>query len=155
MTDTWTPITTTNVPLERDLHTAIWTGNEMIVWGGQDGLGNAVYADGGKYDPVQDKWTPIASFTTSNSAYGRNSHSAIWTGNQMIVWGGDPHDLVSYLNDGGRYNLSNNTWTLLPVLNISPRWGHTSVWTGTEMIIWGGYNDYALISFNTGARYKP
>src|SRR5262245_38906542 len=32
--DTWTPTSMTNVPAERSGHTAVWTGSEMIVWGG-------------------------------------------------------------------------------------------------------------------------
>ena len=32
--DTWTAASTANAPEGRDLHTAVWTGSEMIVWGG-------------------------------------------------------------------------------------------------------------------------
>src|SRR5213076_577838 len=35
--DTWTATSTgTNAPAARELHTAVWTGSEMIVWGGTD-----------------------------------------------------------------------------------------------------------------------
>lgn len=34
MTDSWESTNTTNVPERRDSHTAVWTGSEMIVWGG-------------------------------------------------------------------------------------------------------------------------
>ena len=34
-TDTWTATSTgANVPAAREVHTAVWTGTEMIVWGG-------------------------------------------------------------------------------------------------------------------------
>ena len=33
-TDQWTATSTTNAPSARDGHTAVWTGSEMIVWGG-------------------------------------------------------------------------------------------------------------------------
>ena len=36
-TDSWTATSTTNAPSARDDHTAVWTGSEMIVWGGYDG----------------------------------------------------------------------------------------------------------------------
>ena len=36
-TDTWTPTSTVNAPSGRDLHTAVWAGSRMIVWGGYDG----------------------------------------------------------------------------------------------------------------------
>ena len=32
ITDSWTP--TAFWPSQRSYHTAVWTGNEMIVWGG-------------------------------------------------------------------------------------------------------------------------
>ena len=32
--DTWTATSTTNAPIARGEHTAVWTGSEMIVWGG-------------------------------------------------------------------------------------------------------------------------
>ena len=33
-TDSWTATSTTNAPTARYVHTAVWTGSEMIVWGG-------------------------------------------------------------------------------------------------------------------------
>jgi hypothetical protein len=32
--DAWAATSTVNAPTARDLHTAVWTGSEMIVWGG-------------------------------------------------------------------------------------------------------------------------
>jgi hypothetical protein len=40
--DTWTA--TTNAPSGRFLHTAVWTGSEMIVWGGHDSWNHATRA---------------------------------------------------------------------------------------------------------------
>jgi N-acetylneuraminic acid mutarotase len=53
----------------------------------------------------------------------------------MIVWGGFP----GYLNTGGRYNPSTNSWTITSTINApAGRENHTAVWTGNEMIVWGG-----------------
>ena len=38
--DTWTSTNTTNAPSARTGHTAVWTGSEMIVWGGQNDIGD-------------------------------------------------------------------------------------------------------------------
>jgi hypothetical protein len=92
--DTWTPTSTTGAPSGRYDHTAVWTGNLMIVWGGHAIPGSHVNT-GGRYDPATDTWTPI---TTAGAPSGRRSHTAVWTGNLMIVWGGS-----SYRNSGGRY----------------------------------------------------
>src|SRR5262245_45453680 len=47
---------------------------------------------------TDDMWTPTNSAGRPN---GRIEHTAVWTGSEMIVWGG--YD-GSYLNTGGRYN---------------------------------------------------
>src|SRR4029077_15660130 len=36
--DTWTATSTSNAPEARSGHTAVWTGSEMIVWGGDNGI---------------------------------------------------------------------------------------------------------------------
>ena len=37
--DTWTATSATNAPSARWAHTAVWTGSEMIVWGGSGSAG--------------------------------------------------------------------------------------------------------------------
>ena len=95
--DSWTAITTTNAPSPRDSHTAIWTGTEMIVWGGTSLAGE--FNTGGRYNPATDNWTTI---TVANAPTARSSHTAIWTGSEMIVWGGTDSS-SNYFNTGGRY----------------------------------------------------
>jgi N-acetylneuraminic acid mutarotase len=56
----------------------------------------------------------------------------------MIVWGGTDNNL-NYLNTGGRYNPSTDTWTTTSTADApAARYIHTAVSTGTEMIVWGG-----------------
>src|SRR6266699_1246319 len=56
--DTWTATSTTSAPTARDLQTAVWTGTEMIVWGGIIDPINYTNT-GGKYNPTTDSWTVI------------------------------------------------------------------------------------------------
>ena len=79
----WAATTITNAPIGRTYHTAIWTGSQMIVWGGFVGGGDT--NTGGKYNPNANSWTPTS---TSNSPSARAGHTAVWTGTEMIVWGG-------------------------------------------------------------------
>src|SRR5437762_11089277 len=77
--DTWTATSTgTNAPAARELHTAVWTGSEMIVWGGADGSG--VLNTGGRENRGTDRWTATR---TSNAPAGRSNHTAVWTGTEM------------------------------------------------------------------------
>jgi N-acetylneuraminic acid mutarotase len=153
---TWTP--TFSLP-EADLeNTAVWTGAEMIVWGGTEANGLGKFSSGARYDPATDTWRPTSGFGAPEA---RKQHSAVWTGTEMIVWGGcgqrDEH--MCEIGSGGRYDPLSDTWqpTSLPG---DQRMNHTAVWTGTEMIVWGGCafaNDLCRpdVTDNTGLRYDP
>ena len=149
-TDTWTPTSTANAPGARFAHTAVWTGSEMIIWGGNDG--NTGVNTGGRYNPNTDSWTGTS---TNNAPDGRDSHKAVWTNSEMIVWGGiDFNGFFS--NTGGRYNPSADSWTATTLTDVpSERTAHTAVWTGDEMIVWAGFNPFVGGFLNTGGRYDP
>ena len=149
-TDSWTATSTANAPTGRELHTAAWTGSEMIVWGGAD-TGLSALDTGGRYNPNNDSWV-ATSLTNAPSA--RYYHTAVWTDSEMIVWGGGVYN-TQFFNTGGRYDPSTDAWTATSSVNApSARDFHTAVWTGSEMIVWGGYN-YPAGEFNTGGRYNP
>ena len=132
--DSWTATSTTNVPGARFSHTAVWTGSEMIVWGGSGDTINFFFNTGGRYNPSTNSWTATS---TANAPAPRNAHTAVWTGTQMIVWGGQGPNGPS--NTGGRYNPSTNSWTATSTANAPERRDfQTAVWTGSEMIVWGG-----------------
>jgi hypothetical protein len=128
----WTATSTTNAPAARADQSAVWTGTEMIVWGGWNGSSD--FNTGGRYNPATDSWV---STSITNVPVARHGHAAVWTGNEMIVWGGYPA-----VNTGGRYNPTTDSWTATSTTNApTGRLVHASaVWTGTEMIVWGGWN---------------
>jgi hypothetical protein len=138
--DNWTATSTTDAPLGRKNHTAVWTGSEMIVWGKK--CNRHALQHWGRYNPSTDSWTAT---TTTNAPTQRYYHTAVWTGSEMIVWGGSPS-----LNTGGRYNPDTDSWTATTT-NHAPtaRYQYTAVWTGSEMIVWGGN------FVNTGGSYNP
>src|ERR1051326_9068369 len=145
--DTWTETSLTNAPTARYSHTAVWTGSEMIVWGG-DGAAGGLLNTGARYNPSTDSWTATSA---NNAPSARKTHTAVWTGSEMIVWGGN-NEGISYLNSGGRYNPSTDSWTGTSLTNApSGRVGHTAVWTGSQMTVWGGYSGSSYL--NTGGRY--
>lgn len=135
-------------PGGRANHTAIWTGSEMIVWGGGEYERAPGVLVGARYSPTTDAW---ANLSTEDAPSDRAYHTAVWTGTEMIVWGGY-YDRP--LNNGARYNPTTDTWTALPTTGApATRSEHTAVWTGSEMIVWGGWaTDRHL---GTGARYNP
>jgi len=86
----------------RSDHTAIWSGTQMIVFGGYNGT--TFLNDGGRYNPVTDAWSSLSS---TSAPAARADHTATWTGSDMIVWGGFGGTLN--LSDGGHYNPTTDT----------------------------------------------
>src|SRR5438876_6571885 len=74
----------------------------MIVWGGAGcGFASCDLNTGGRYNPATDSWTATS---TTNAPNGRADPTAVWTGSEMIVWGGFFYDgSYHYFNSGGRY----------------------------------------------------
>jgi N-acetylneuraminic acid mutarotase len=63
----------------------------MIVWGGD---GTILHPnDGGRYNPAINSWTAV---TTSGAPTGRTYQTAVWTGSDMLVWGGFGPDIFNY-----------------------------------------------------------
>ncbi|MDD2731292.1 MAG: hypothetical protein PHW33_04190, partial [Candidatus Portnoybacteria bacterium] len=149
-TESWSTLQTIDAPSARDYHTAVWTGEDMIVWGGRTGAGS--YVDtGAKYNPLSNQWTAL---TTTNAPTGRAFHSAVWTGDKMIVWGGANN--TGALSTGSIYNPKTDTWSTISNTGVSGanRYLHHGIWTGSKMLIWGGMN-IAGAGTTTGFIYDP
>jgi hypothetical protein len=149
----WTPISSTNAPSARRSHSAVWTGTEMIVWGGSAITQGAGLADGGRYNPATNTWTALSA---SGAPAGRFGHSAVWTGKDMVIWGGGTASTTS-VSDGARFNPTTGQWTAISSANApAARRDHSAVWTGTEMIVWGGSAIYAGGGeYGDSASYDP
>lgn len=144
---TWTAISPSGLGGRED-HSAVWTGSEMLIFGGHGGSTFAHTIQLG-FDPATDQWRQLSDI---NATHSRWQHSATWTGTEMIIWGG--RDWNAVYSSGGRYNPATDTWA--PVSDTgkpAQRYDHTAVWTGTELIIWGGRR--LGQQYNDGARYDP
>jgi hypothetical protein len=142
----WAAIAKPGAPAARALHTAVWTGSKMIVWGGTAG---ADLNSGGIYDPAANGWSDT---TATGAPTARIGHSAVWTGSAMLVWGGETSapgfDSVA---TGGRYNPAANIWAPTSLANApSARHDHAGVWLSTFMAIWGGFGEFEV---DSGGRY--
>lgn len=141
-----------DLPVARGGYSAVWTGIEMIIFGGTDMESEFQTNTGSRYNPVFDTWSAI---TDLNAPQPRSSHSAVWTGTEMIIWGGYNSSLQNNsINSGSRYNPTLDTWKSIPIPGEnSQRFGHSGIWTGSEMIVWGGTN--GDVHFNTGFIFDP
>ncbi len=133
-TNSWAPVAMTGAPTPRREVQMVWTGSEVILWGGR-GIENAdARADGARYDPSRDAWIPLSSVGAPRPRY---DYSMIWTGAELIVWGGlyAGGRTVETINDGARYLLSTDRWIPLLTPEVLPTRGRAAVWTGQEMLL--------------------
>jgi hypothetical protein len=124
----------------RHFASAVWTGREMVVWGGAWRAGNASIwlDDGAAYDPAGDRWRRIAKSPLSP----RSEAVAAWTGREVLVWGGQKQASLSgfgdEFSDGALYDPAKDTWKYMAQWPLAERYGARAVWTGTHLVVWGG-----------------
>lgn len=189
------PMSRVDAPTARsqDGEAAVWTGREMLVLGGRDGLG--AVRDGASYSPDLDRWRALSSavsprapltalFTghevlvlgaardgveglriqpgsdvfSSTLVRGTSSvrlgHSALWTGAEVVVWGG-ADDLGAVRADGYRYVPSRGRWRAIRDAGVgNARRGHSAVWSSSEMLVFGGV-DRAGRTLSAPVSYVP
>lgn len=128
----WTPISNVNAPAPRTLHTAVWTGSKMIVWGGDNN--NVPQGTGGIYDPATSTWTTIS---TTDAPAARRRHAALWTGVEMLIVGGETGAGPTALAHA--YNPATDKWRPLTQLgNPAARSQAATVWSDSEILTFGG-----------------
>jgi N-acetylneuraminic acid mutarotase len=150
-TNTWAALNSVGGPTARASHVSVWTGTEMIVWGGATTLGvNTVAAgDGSIYNPVTGTWSPVSGKGAPSPRYDA---VAVWTGTKMIVWGGGTPS--GELNDGAMYDPATNTWTPMASKGApAARMLAVAVWTGSKMIVYGGLQGSTALG--DGYAYDP
>ncbi|MGH7269185.1 MAG: hypothetical protein ACREJ3_02040 [Polyangiaceae bacterium] len=169
ITDTWERISSSPKSPPRGEESAVWTGTEALIWGGEvapavsTSLASMLPASaapvpatsGAAYNPTTGTWRAMS---TAGQPSPRNAHAAIWTGTEMIIWGGGAYPNTqspdSFRSDGAAYNPATNTWRPIRPAPDTGLDGPAVAWTGTEMIVWGGADKYGEYS-NRGYRYTP
>jgi hypothetical protein len=155
----------------REAHVAIWTGSEMVVWGGravlelepgddriptgysydprtgkETPLFDEVYRDGAAYDPKTDSWRALPAVPLGEGY----AHEAAWTGEEMLLWLRDDHGRLV----GVAYDPSADSWRTIPNHPLGDVFAYATVWTGSEMIIAAGI-DYSGGRPPQAAAYDP
>lgn len=154
--NSWSTIATDHAPEPRSQMAAIWTGSEMLVWGGY-GDGATAYNTGGRYNPLTNTWRPIS---TDNAPTARVEPQYAWTGKELLIWGGITPDLKRTLDSGAKYDPATDRWMPIAKDKVAPAvWGSPAVWTGREMLIWSGSHQNGDVNINevakNGAAYDP
>jgi hypothetical protein len=127
----------------RTSHSSVWTGSEVIYWGGRRGFSepNTAFADGAAFNPATNTWRMVSAAPIGP----RFAHEAVWTGTEMIVWGGlercCPIDSVIHDTAAAAYNPVTDTWRRLP--DVPAPWSGDGgpaivAAVGSDMLVWRG-----------------
>ena len=134
---------------------AVWTGSEMIVWGGAHLDGeppvNVGLKTGARFNPNTDSWQPTS---VTGAPEGRMYYGAAWTGTEMVVWSGGDQAKGNF-STGGRYNPAIDLWIATANTGAPPGRGIlTAVWTGEGVVFFGGSTG-GTAAFNETFFYRP
>lgn len=115
--DTWTRVAPVADQSIRYSPAAVWTGEEVLIWGGNDD------PEGLRYDPELDRWAtlPVAPI---DPGYALGA----WTGSEFVV--------VNGATQVAAWSPKSMTWRRLPDAPL-PQGAMVSVWTGQELIVLG------------------
>ena len=69
----------------------------------------------------------------------RQDHSLVWSGEEVLVWGGHDSNQHEPFPDGAAYSPTTDSWRLLPENDLEPRTRHSTVMVGEQMLVWGGF----------------
>ncbi len=140
-TRSWTRLNTEaqEAPLRVGGHSAVWTGQTMIVWGGYKGSSDSsreLTAEGASYDLASNTWTPMVS---QGAPSPRAGHQAVWTGQKLLVLsGGGVSSRPEITGTGGLYDPKTQVWQSFQSEIVPERVGHKAVWNGEELLVLGG-----------------
>jgi hypothetical protein len=136
---------------------AVWTGAQLVVWGGicgdtVPGPGGGLvecsqqpydacarFGDGAIYDPQTDQWTAMSN---AGAPPPRSGHVIAWTGDRLLIWGGSTYQggsgsstYVQYL-DGALYDPKGDAWTpTAPAPFDGSRVSDAPLWTGARLVV--------------------
>ena len=141
---TWKPIKPASAG--RVYHRAVWTGTDMVVFGGSLSEGSGYTNRTERYDPKTDTWTSLPD----PPLVGRRFSTMFAVGTDVYIFGGEGD-----LTDGARWDSATNAWTPMKPFPLQGRadFSATYVPTTRELVVWGG-TDLAMKTHADGARYS-
>jgi len=135
-----------SMPTPRAGATATWVGDRLVVAGGYSALPMNSHLVRGLaiWSPATGTWR-----TVTGPEAGRSGHGAVWTGRQLLIWGGGVGfgDSMVPAPHGLAYTPATGLWTALPLSPLRGRSGPVMAWTGRQLLVWGGPG------VSDGARY--
>lgn len=110
----------------------LWTGHQMVIWGGASGRdGTVLHADGAAYDPATKTWTSLPPGPLS----ARAQAASVWTGKSVFIWGGSIDPDGKPATDGALYTPADHRWTRVPTAPVTNYGEVKAFWTGRVIVL--------------------
>ncbi|MFP5308067.1 MAG: hypothetical protein ACLGIR_00635 [Actinomycetes bacterium] len=172
-TETWTEVPTPEGD-GRSWDHVLWTGDQLVVLGGAideepdpDIPPTDPTVAGYAWAPATGDWTVVPPAPLAP----RLASSAVWTGAEVVVWGGlEPPTTDAAgtsrqpgLADGAALDPTTGTWRPIADAPIAGRGEHGAVWNGHRMVVFAGgsaaagYESEGFLTetFDDAAVYDP
>ena len=113
-----------------------WTGDEIVIWGGERLGGGGAFGDGAAYNVATGEWR-----TLSDGPLPAATEAAwAWTGDELVIW--------SQMSFAAAWQPDTNTWRTIEDWPLIARGYGRAAWTG-EVIL--DANRGLLVDPDTGA----
>lgn len=116
----WSSLATAPIA-PRAAFASVWTGSELLVWGGEAVTGSGALADGAAFNPATGTWRPLAPGPLSAQV----GPFAVWTGTEMLIFG----------NGQASYDPEADRWTQIRPPPTSPARLLAVAWTGNDAVL--------------------
>jgi hypothetical protein len=137
-TSEWRPISNTGAPSARAFMHGLWTGSEVLMWGGASEPSPTLNKDIEKnkgvftYRPNENRW--YAQPSTSLEPMFNGNERPVWTGSRVFLWKTSDTD-YNY-----EYDPVKNEWIQLPLplgfgFSYNRFWDSNVVWMGDRLFV--------------------
>jgi hypothetical protein len=128
----------------RERAAVVWTGRQLVYWGGTSHPPVRTPADGAAFNPGTNRWATLPPAPEGQQHLEGHDGIAVWTGREVLVWGGltatGEAPNVARPADGVAYDPARRTWRRLPRPPLQLRYVSTNqwvLWTGRELLAGG------------------
>jgi hypothetical protein len=137
-TDSWQPIATENAPSARAFMHGVWTGQDVLVWGGSSenfpSVSKKLEREMGvwRFSPSLNRWTALGN-QPGEPPYNADERP-VWTGRHMFFW--KPIDAEFSF----QFTPDENKWSRIPMpfgfnFRINAFWDHNVTWAGKKLFV--------------------